>query len=148
LFWTWAVKILDLAKSMIRLHGLKPYVIETSHDLERARGDIAIQIVGLNKGEKLYEELLIGNNPKGTDHARIMAASELSLPQDDLKTLLARLQRACMAFDIPAIRALFVEAPLSYQPNNADLHDLIWLAQASEDDGKVTRLKAVVKPAL
>jgi FlaA1/EpsC-like NDP-sugar epimerase len=137
------VKILDLAKTMIRLHGLKPYVIETTYGVEPERGDIGIQIVGLNKGEKLYEELLIGNNPQGTSHPRILSATEISLPMAELTALLDRLQRACLGFDIPALMALFQEAPLAYNPNDAELHDLTWNAAGTRKDDRITRLKAV-----
>ena len=84
------VKILDLARTMIRLQGLKPYIIEPTDQPDLGRGDIAIKIVGLNKGEKLYEELLIGNNPKGTEHPRIMCASEASLPMDQFLNAIHR----------------------------------------------------------
>lgn len=127
------VKILDLAQSMIRLHGLKPYVIELSDLPDPLRGDIAIQIVGLNKGEKLYEELLIGNNPKGTGHPRIMTASEVSMTGEELQAVLERLQQACAAFDIPAIRQIFLDAPLGYQPNGPEIHDLTWNAVHTGD---------------
>lgn len=140
------VKILDLAKSMIRLHGLKPYVIDGDHGGEPASGDIGIQIVGLKKGEKLYEELLIGNDPQGTDHPRIMSATEVSLSRPALTQLLDRLQRACHSYDLPAIRAIFLDAPLTFTPNDAALHDLVWTAlERSKDaaDHKVTRLKAL-----
>lgn len=126
------VKILDLAHSMIRLHGLKPYIIEHGDEVEPARGDIAIQIVGLNKGEKLYEELLIGNNPKGTDHPRIMTATEVSLTTEELGGFLDRLQRGCATYDIEAVRQVFLDAPLAFQPTASELHDLTWNATAKD----------------
>ena len=122
------VRIFDLAKSMIRLHGLAPYVIEQGQAPDSVRGDIGIQIVGLNKGEKLYEELLIGSNPRGTEHPRILTATEVSLSQPELTLLLERLQRACLAFDIAAIRQIFIEAPLAFQPSSETIHDLMWNA--------------------
>ena len=122
------VRILDLATSMIRLHGLKPYMIETDDPHDSARGDIGIRIVGLGKGEKLYEELLVGNNPQGTAHPRIMTATELSLPGQQLNPVLDRLQRACHSCDVAAIRQIFLEAPLAYGPATPEPHDLIWNA--------------------
>lgn len=122
------VKILDLAQSMIRLHGLKPYIIDHTAPAATQTGDIAIKIVGLNTGEKLYEELLIGDNPQGTAHPQIMTATEVSSPRQELSALLDRLQRACDASDIAAIRQIFLDAPLSFQPTGDDLHDLIWVA--------------------
>ncbi len=141
------VKILDLAHSMIRLHGLKPYIIEHSEEIEPARGDIAIQIVGLNKGEKLYEELLIGNDPKGTDHPRIMTATEVSLSMDKLGGLLDRLQRECAAYDIEAVRQIFLEAPLAYRPTESGLHDLAWNASGKDRLGNEPVLRVVTPTA-
>ena len=135
------VKILDLAHSMVRLHGLKPYIIEHTDQVEPGRGDIAIQIVGLNKGEKLYEELLIGNDPKGTDHPRIMTATEVSLTMDQLSFFLDRLQIACAGSDIEAIRQIFCEAPLAYQSTDSELHDLTWNATIKDLIGKETDLR-------
>lgn len=129
------VKILDLAHSMIRLHGLKPYIMEHTDEPEEVRGDIGIQIVGLNKGEKLYEELLIGGNPKGTRHPRIMSASESCLPRHELNEVLEQLLTACQEFDIASIRKVFLTAPLSYQPGSDELHDLMW-AKAQRDMGR------------
>ena len=123
------VKIMDLARNMIQLYGLKPYVIDEAGPLEPQRGDIGIKIVGLAKGEKLYEELLIGENPSGTLHPRILCATETALEQEALDALLERLLRACLAFDIATIRSIFLEAPLGYRPNDTELHDLIWLAK-------------------
>jgi FlaA1/EpsC-like NDP-sugar epimerase len=114
------VKILDLAKSMIRLHGLTPYVInDVTRPLTEA-GDIAIQITGLKPGEKLREELLIGHMSRPTQHPRIMAASEVSLDALALTTLLDALLEACRQFDLPLIRNLLREAPLEYRPAQAD----------------------------
>ncbi len=64
------VKIVDLAQRMIELSGF------SLQNEENPDGDIAIEIVGLRPGEKLYEELLIGNNPMPTEHSRIMRAQE------------------------------------------------------------------------
>lgn len=122
------VKIMDLAQSMVRLHGLKPYIVDQFEQPQEERGDIAIQIVGLNKGEKLYEELLVGNDPKGTEHPRIMTASEALLEGEQLEAFLERLQGACATFDIPVLQRIFLEAPLGYQPNGSEVHDLTWNA--------------------
>ncbi|MEX0285612.1 MAG: polysaccharide biosynthesis protein [Paracoccaceae bacterium] len=122
------VKILDLAQTMVHLHGLKPYIVEDTSAQEADRGDIPIQIVGLNKGEKLYEELLIGENPQGTDHQRIMTATEVSLDPEELQVYLDRLTRACRMFDIVSIRDVFLEAPLDFRPTSDAIHDLMWNA--------------------
>ncbi|EPA4149375.1 polysaccharide biosynthesis protein, partial [Shigella sonnei] len=72
------VKIYDLAKRMIRLSGL------SVRDDKNPDGDIAIEVTGLRPGEKLYEELLIGDSVQGTSHPRIMTANEVMLPWQDL----------------------------------------------------------------
>ncbi|EOM6146983.1 polysaccharide biosynthesis protein, partial [Shigella sonnei] len=76
------VKIYDLAKRMIRLSGL------SVRDDKNPDGDIAIEVTGLRPGEKLYEELLIGDSVQGTSHPRIMTANEVMLPWQDLSLLL------------------------------------------------------------
>lgn len=73
------IKILDLAKRMIALSGL------TVRDEQRPKGDIHIKIAGLRPGEKLFEELLIGENPLPTDHPRIIRAREDFMPWTDLE---------------------------------------------------------------
>ncbi|EPU4870839.1 polysaccharide biosynthesis protein, partial [Shigella sonnei] len=83
------VKIYDLAKRMIRLSGL------SVRDDKNPDGDIAIEVTGLRPGEKLYEELLIGDSVQGTSHPRIMTANEVMLPWQDLSLLLKELDQAC-----------------------------------------------------
>jgi FlaA1/EpsC-like NDP-sugar epimerase len=80
------VKIIDLARSMIRLTGLKERTDQFPD------GDIEIVEVGLRPGEKLYEELLIGENPEETRHPRIMRASEAFLDWDELQSILTHVQ--------------------------------------------------------
>lgn len=80
-----SVKILDLAETMVRLSGL------TVRDEINPEGDIEIVEVGLRAGEKLYEELIIGNDPQATQHARIMKAHESYIAADSLNALIARL---------------------------------------------------------
>ena len=64
------VRIMDLARDMVMLSGL------TVRDAEHPQGDIDVHITGLRPGEKLYEELLIGDNPQTTQHPRILTAHE------------------------------------------------------------------------
>lgn len=113
------VKILELAKSMIRMHGLTPYVVNAANRPYTEVGDIAIKITGLRQGEKLTEELLIGRNSRETDHPRIMAASEVSLDAVTLGLLLDELFQSCLTFDLGAIRALLLAAPLDYTSDTA-----------------------------
>lgn len=82
------VKIVDLAKEMIKLSGL------TIRDDDTPDGDIDIYITGLRPGEKLYEELLIGDNPEPTRHARILKANETFLPWTRLNAQLRELENA------------------------------------------------------
>lgn len=96
------IRILDLAKRMIRLKGFRPKT-EDAPD-----GDIAIEITGLQPGEKLYEELLMGEAAAGTDHRKIMRAEEVFVPWAELRGALNTLEQACEAYDYEAIR-LFVD---------------------------------------
>lgn len=82
------VKIIDLAKEMIKLSGL------TVRDADNPDGDIDIHVTGLRAGEKLYEELLIGDNPEPTPHPRILKANEAFLPWKGLDEQLRDLERA------------------------------------------------------
>ncbi|CNH77870.1 TrsG protein-like protein [Yersinia aldovae] len=113
------VKIIDLAKRMINLSGLS-----VKSD-ENPDGDIAIEISGLRPGEKLYEELLIGESVQNTYHPRIMAANEIMLEWDKLNTLLNKIENACSNFDCERIRSLLLEAPAGFQPTDG-ICDLIW----------------------
>lgn len=110
------VKIIDLAVSMVKLSGLTPYLIDRTDQISHEKGDIPIRITGLRKGEKLYGELLIGNNPASTVHSRIMTASEISLTMADLMPALDRLYEACEKVDLPTILAILHELPLDYEP--------------------------------
>ena len=104
------VKIFDLARRMIELSGLRI----KDHDFPS--GDIAIEVVGLRPGEKLYEELLIGNNPRKTQHPRIMKASEEYLPWDELSPWLSTLKPVADNSDVVMIRALFKKLIPEYIP--------------------------------
>jgi FlaA1/EpsC-like NDP-sugar epimerase len=94
------VKILDLAHRMVQLAGL------SVRDAAHPSGDIEIAITGLRPGEKLYEELLIGDNPQSTLHPRIMKAHEDMLPWDVLQDHLSALRAAAVAEDDFQIRAV------------------------------------------
>ncbi len=118
------VKIYDLAKRMIRLSGL------TVRDDKNPDGDIAIEVTGLRPGEKLYEELLIGDSVQGTSHPRIMTANEVMLPWQDLSLLLKELDQACHDFDHERIRSLLLQAPAAFNPTD-DICDLVWQQKKS-----------------
>jgi len=122
------VKVVDLALSMIRLHGLKPYFVDENADSGQGDGDIPIRFTGLRKGEKLYEELLIGENAEDTKHPRIMTAKEVFLPLDELHPVLDRLLAACIAFDLPEIHRILDALPLQYHRSSTEVSDLVWRA--------------------
>lgn len=92
------VRVMDLARRMVRLSGL------TLRDVQNPDGDIDIVVSGLRPGEKLYEELLIGNDPQPTSHPRIMRAREDFLPWPRLLEALAMLQASVERDDDTAIR--------------------------------------------
>lgn len=115
------VKILDVAIGMVKLHGLTPYLVDRPEEVSPEKGDIPICVTGLRKGEKLYEELLIGNDPMPTRHPRIMTASEVSLSMDELMPILDRLYKACETVDLPEIIKILHELPLEYTPTNATI---------------------------
>lgn len=106
-----SVRILDLAKQMIRMSGLEV------QDEDHPDGDIPIVFTGLRKGEKLYEELLIGNNPIGTAHPKIMRAEEEMLEWDKLQALLAGIREGVDAFDREQIRELVLKAANAKLPS-------------------------------
>lgn len=106
------VRIFDLAKRMIELSGL------TYKDAEHPTGDIEISVTGLRPGEKLYEELLIGDNPQVTSHPRIMRASEEFLPWHKLQGKLDNLHETILANDPAGIRVLLKELVTGYQPQD------------------------------
>jgi FlaA1/EpsC-like NDP-sugar epimerase len=114
------VKILDLAKRMVELSGL------TVMDSNNQMGDIEIQVSGLRPGEKLYEELLIGDNPLPTSHPRIMKAHEEFLPWDQLESKLNILNGALESNNVPVIRTLLKELVPGYQPESAVV-DWVWM---------------------
>jgi len=122
------VKIADLARKMIHLMGM------TEKTPDRPDGDIEIVFTGLRPGEKLYEELLIGDDPQGTAHNRIMMAREVSIPWEELESTLNRLMRASQDFNCAEIIRILREAPTAFAPND-DLADLVWCNGGGEKDG-------------
>lgn len=104
------VKILDLAKSMIHLSGF------AVRNALNPNGDIAIEFTGLRPGEKLYEELLIGDNVSDTEHQKIMRAEELVIPWSDLEKVLQSLEQACDDDDSINLRALMISVVDDFKP--------------------------------
>ena len=112
------VKILDMAKRMIHLSGFE------ISDENNPTGDIEIIYTGLRPGEKLYEELLIGDNVKPTKHSLIMTADEDSLSWPQLKTYIESFEEAIKNNDVEKSRELLMEAVVDFSPQ-CDVADLV-----------------------
>jgi FlaA1/EpsC-like NDP-sugar epimerase len=125
------VKIVDLAENLIRLSGLE---IKSN---DNPTGDIEIQFTGLRPGEKLFEELLIGDNVEGTQHERIMTAKERSLPLDEYVDTISILDQACHDFDHEKIRSILIEAPIGFEPIDG-IGDLVWNAKIRQGSNDLT----------
>jgi len=117
------VKISDLAVKMVHLSGMNV------KDKLNPDGDIEIEYTGLRPGEKLFEELLIGDDVTQTDHRRIMSAHETMLTWEALEKLLIQLDDACHNFSHETIRRLLLEAPTGFVPKDG-ICDLVWQAKA------------------
>ncbi|MDB4499919.1 polysaccharide biosynthesis protein [Akkermansiaceae bacterium] len=120
------VKIIDLAITMVQLCGLKPIIVEDLDQFTPQRHEIPIHIIGLRKGEKLHEELLIGRDPSPTTHSRIMTASEDYLSFKELSAWLDSLLVACDDSDLPRIIEHLKEMSLDYEPTVEKIFDLTW----------------------
>ena len=105
------VKIADLAKHMVELSGLE---VRDDNNLE---GDIEIEITGLRPGEKLYEELLIGDNPQPTSHARILKANEDFLPLDQFELVLTDLASCLRENSLAPVQARLKAVVSGYLPS-------------------------------
>jgi FlaA1/EpsC-like NDP-sugar epimerase len=117
------VRIAELAKNLIHLSGLEV------KDSRNPDGDIEILYTGLRPGEKLFEELLIGDCVTKTSHDRIMTAQEVSMEQVEYNQLLDDLQQAAQEYDQQALRELMLQAPTGFVPTDG-IGDLVW-AQAN-----------------
>ncbi len=116
------VKIVDLARRVVELSGL------TVRDAMQPDGDIEITVTGLRPGEKLYEELLIGDNPEPTEHPRIMKAHEHHLGWTQLDQKLNSLNEAISINDISAVRLIMQQTVNGYEPIG-DVVDWVQMAQ-------------------
>jgi len=126
------IRIIDLAKKMIHLMG---------HDIKDSnsyRGDIPIEYTGLRPGEKLYEELMIGESVTGTEHPKIMRAEEDNLSWNTLENLLERLKTACESIDLPAIRLALMEAVDGFEPKE-EIVDPLWNISKQESQSEIGR---------
>lgn len=112
------VKILDLAKRMVHLSGLQLKTEDAEHGIE-------IVHVGLRPGEKLYEELLIGDNVEGTSHPLIMRAQENEIAAPVLNEILLNLESACASCAHEEVRRLLLKSVAEYAPQG-EIEDFIW----------------------
>lgn len=113
------VRIVDLAKRMIHLSGLE------IRDKEHPAGEIEIVYTGLRPGEKLYEELLIGDNVTDTNHPRIMRAEEEVIGWAELEKMLRVLERATLNDDFSEVRLILKEAVSGFNPQ-CGIEDWLW----------------------
>jgi FlaA1/EpsC-like NDP-sugar epimerase len=132
------LRIEDLARRMINLMG------RTVRDESNPDGDIEIAYTGLRPAEKLYEELLIGENVAGTEHPMIMRAMEPSLHWSDLKEILVEMLDALDVFDCQHARELLIRTVTEYRPATP-IQDLVWIEsqQAEREHPNVAVLRPI-----
>lgn len=106
------VKIADLAQRVVELSGL------SVRGPDNPEGDIEMVVIGLRPGEKLYEELLIGNNPEPTAHARIMKANEEMIPWCELSRSLDEIATLCADGSVTALLAALQQLVPDYAPQS------------------------------
>ena len=111
------VRIIDLARSMIQLSGC------TVRDDENPDGDIVIEEIGLRPGEKMYEELLIGDNPESTEHSRIMRAREKRLDWAELTEALDQMSRSLEKGDASGALTVVRRIVPDYKPVAPEVGD-------------------------
>ena len=104
------VKIIDLAKRLINLSGLE------LRDENNPHGDIEVIFTGLRPGEKLYEELLIGENVSKTEHKQILRAEEVFLSIEEIRLYLEKLKIAEKQNDVEELKNIFEEVIDGYHP--------------------------------
>ena len=114
------VKIVKLAKRLISLSGMEV------RDEKNPRGDIEIIFTGLKPGEKLFEELLIGDNPISTEHNRILKAQEEALPLNRLEKYLVSLNKAETTGDIFALKEVLKEVVTGFNADE-EIVDVLYL---------------------
>ena len=124
------VRIIDLARKMIELSGL------SVRDKSTPDGDIEIAITGLRPGEKLFEELLIGDNPLPTKHQRIMKAQEEFLALDDLMEFLDHLKTTIDQNNVSELKRIIKKLVPGYEPQS-ELVDWIHLEQQKQSAAKL-----------
>lgn len=120
------VKIFDLANRMIELSGL------TIKNEQNPNGDIEVKIIGIREGEKLYEELLIGDNPEPTSHPKIMKAHEEFMPLDELEAKLDSLEMALNVNNVEVVQLMMEKLVQGYTSSDK-IVDWVYLEEQVED---------------
>ena len=120
------IKILDLAKKMIRLSGYEVL------DKNTKEGDIEITFTGLREGEKLYEELIIGDSVSKTEHDRILKAEEESLSIQEIEKFLKDFKIAIEKGDELKVHELLIQSISGFEPYSG-LNDLIYLSKKNKN---------------
>lgn len=123
------VKINELASKMIHLMGF------TIRDENTPEGDIEIEYSGLRPGEKLYEELLIGDNATGTSHPRIMRAEEKAYSFDEIMSYMEKLERAIKSSNCEDVLQLLIKVVKGYQPSGS-IEDVLWKEKGIQQSSK------------
>ena len=118
------VKIVELAKKLIRLSGMELKTIDNPD------GDIEIKFTGLRAGEKLYEELLIGDNVSSTDHERILSAREQHLSEKEINLFLREIEEAEKIGDTKALKETLQNAIVGFTPDK-EIVDVMYLKKNS-----------------
>lgn len=113
------IKIVELAEKILRTMGLS---IKSD---KYPNGDIEIKYCGLRPGEKLFEEISVGDNPCGTEHPQIMCADEVILPFEYVEGIVLNLQQACRDYDCVEIRNILQGSDIAYSSNEKIL-DWVW----------------------
>ena len=117
MFWLLLIIIIDAPEDSVR-DGLQlplsPQAQGNHEDEHDREGDIAISYTGLRPGEKLFEELLIGDNVAPTEHSRIFRAMEQFISWQEMEVFLGRLTIACESNDRDLVKSLLFEVPTGY----------------------------------
>ena len=138
-----SVKIKDLIYKIVKLSGL------TVKDESYKDGDIEIKIIGLRPGEKLYEELLLGDNPQKTQHPKIQKAQDPFIPFNQLEVDLNNLKNLLDHNKVLEVKELLAKIVKTYQSNSA-IVDHFYLEQSKfdkssfipmNDQNKVVKIK-------
>lgn len=129
------VKIVDLAREMALLSG---YSIK---DENNPNGDMEIVFTGLRPGEKLYEELLCGNNCEGTTHPRIMRANERKMPAENMNEFMRLMSEYCDNYRYQELHSLIVSSEVEFE-RVYDLNDLMYKSK-TETGSKLVLISSI-----